>query len=109
MDFLERYTSEKLGVLQRECQLIREEVHMNELDTQAPFAYWLFVQQAMQGKEGSEAMVVNILQHALGVQNATVGQRQGVRPVQKYHAGPAWAGLIIRSWHLRYCCKLLQH
>ncbi|KAK9814910.1 hypothetical protein WJX73_001781 [Symbiochloris irregularis] len=78
MDFLERYTSEKLSVLQRECQLIREEVHMNELDTQAPFAYWLFVQQAMQGKEeNAEAMVVNILQHALGVQNATLGQRQG--------------------------------
>ena len=78
MDFLERYTNEKLRVLQKECEMIREEVHINELDTHAPFAFWLFVQQAMQHKEDSEEMVVNILQHALGVQNAGVGQRQGV-------------------------------
>ena len=39
MDLLERYTSEKLSVLQRECEMIREEVHINELDTHAPFAF----------------------------------------------------------------------
>ncbi|KAK9800287.1 hypothetical protein WJX73_004134 [Symbiochloris irregularis] len=77
MDFLERYTSDKLSVLQKECEMIREEVHINELDTHAPFAFWLFVQQAMQSEEDSETMVVNILQSALGVQNAEIGKRQG--------------------------------
>ena len=38
-EFLECYTSDKLDMLKHECKMIREELHISKLDTQAPFAY----------------------------------------------------------------------